>query len=222
MKLTSLRDLPRHPQVRRMLAKRQAAPRPAPASGLSEEDLFHQAMRGVKPLATGGPQVPKAPPPAPKERRAKAFADLLAECGDFDIELSREYLHGRVRDLDPRIFQRLRAGQMSVEAHLDLHGMNRRQARLAVAEFVRSCFLQGMRCVLLVPGRGKNSEGGTGVLREELSLWLTQAPLKRVVLCFATAQPRHGGAGAVYVLLRQLRKGTGRIIWDELLADLDG
>jgi hypothetical protein len=32
----------------------------------------------------------------------------------------------------------------------------------------------------------------------------------------------HGGAGAVYVLLRQLRKGRGKIIWDELLLDVDG
>ncbi len=221
MKLKSLRDLPKHPHVRLLLAKRQH-PEPRSVARPSEEELFHQAMRGVTPLSQSGPQVPKTPPPAPKERRTKAFADLLAECEDFDIELSREYLRGQVRDLDPRIFQQLRSGQMSIEAHLDLHGMNRRQARLAVAEFLRSCFLQGMRCVLLIPGRGKNSEGGAGILREELSLWLTQAPLKRVVLCFATAQPRHGGAGAVYVLLRQLRKGKGKIIWDELLVDLDG
>ncbi|MEJ5243159.1 MAG: Smr/MutS family protein [Desulfomicrobiaceae bacterium] len=222
MKFTSFRDLSRHPRMRLLLAQRETKAKRSHAAAPSEDDLFHQAMRGVTPLSQSGPQVPKSPPPAPKERRRKAFADLLAENGDFDVELTHEYLHGKVHDLDPRVFRQLRSGQMSIEAHLDLHGMNRRQAKLAVAEFLRACFLQGMRCVLLVPGRGKNSEGGTSVLREELSLWLTQAPLKRIVLCFATAQPRHGGAGAVYVLLRQLRKGRGKIIWDELLLDVDG
>jgi DNA-nicking Smr family endonuclease len=219
MKLTALRDLPRHPRVRQMVAQRTAKPAP---SSPSEEDLFHHAMRGVTPIPQKGPDIPASPPSVPRERRRKAFADLLAEHHDFDIELSREYLHGKVRDLDPRIFRQLRSGAMSVEAHLDLHGMNRRQAKLAVTEFVRSCFLQGMRCILVVPGRGKNSEGGSGVLREELILWLTQAPLKRVVLCFATAQPHHGGAGAVYVLLRQYRKGRGKIIWDDLACDVHG
>ena len=198
MKFTSFRDLCRHPQLRLRLAQRKAK---RSRAAISEEDLFHQAMHGVTPLSQSGPQIPKSPAPVPKERRRKAFADLLAENSDFDIELTHEYLHGKAHDLDPRIFQQLRSGQMSIEAHLDLHGM---------------------RCVLVVPGRGKNSEGGASVLREELSLWLTQAPLKRIVLCFATAQPRHGGAGAVYVLLRQLRKGKGKIIWDELLRDVDG
>ena len=143
MKFTSFRDLSRHPRMRLLLAQRETKAKRSHAAAPSEDDLFHQAMRGVTPLSQSGPQVPKSPPPAPKERRRKAFADLLAENGDFDVELTHEYLHGKVHDLDPRVFRQLRSGQMSIEAHLDLHGMNRRQAKLAVAEFLRACFLQG-------------------------------------------------------------------------------
>jgi DNA-nicking Smr family endonuclease len=63
---------------------------------------------------------------------------------------------------------------------------------------------------------------GQGVLRQELTNWLTQAPLKRIVLAFTTAQPKHGGSGAVYLLLRQVRKDQGRIVWENIFTDLDG
>ena len=48
-------------------------------------------------------------------------------------------------------------------------------------------------------------------LEEELKAWLTRDPLKRVVLAFATALPRHGGAGALYVLLRKFKKSKGKV-----------
>ncbi len=60
------------------------------------------------------------------------------------------------------------------------------------------------------------------MLRQELTAWLTKAPLKRVVLAFTTAQPRHGGSGAVYLLLRQARKDRGKIAWEDVFVDLDG
>jgi len=38
--------------------------------------------------------------------------------------------------------------------------------------------------------------------------------LKRVVLAFSTAIPKHGGAGAVYVLLRKYKRSRGKILWE--------
>jgi len=51
------------------------------------------------------------------------------------------------------------------------------------------------------------------VLRERLQAWLTRDPFKRIVLAFCTALPKHGGAGALYVLLRK-RKKDGKINWE--------
>lgn len=47
-------------------------------------------------------------------------------------------------------------------------------------------------------------------------------PLKRIVLAFTTALPRHGGSGAVYLLLRQARKERGKIFWEDVFVDVDG
>ncbi len=46
---------------------------------------------------------------------------------------------------------------------------------------------------------------GTGVLKSAVPRWLAEPELRRQVLATAAAQPRHGGAGAAYVLLRRRR-----------------
>jgi DNA-nicking Smr family endonuclease len=77
-----------------------------------------------------------------------------------------------------------------------------------------------MRALLLIPGRGKNSPDGVAVLRERVQAWLTQDPLKRVVLAFCTARPVDGGPGSLYVLLRKYRK-KGKVLWERCPVDLD-
>jgi DNA-nicking Smr family endonuclease len=59
------------------------------------------------------------------------------------------------------------------------------------------------------------------VLKEELKTWLTRDPLKRVVLAFVTALPRHGGAGALYVLLRKYKKIKGKVRWENFWDSLE-
>lgn len=189
----------------------------------SEEELFLHALGDVEPLSKKGRDIAGTPrpreivPPAPP-----SFARLLEENIEFEMEYTHEFMTGQVRGLDAKIFRKLRNGEFSVQGHLDLHGMNSDQARIAVMDFLRRSYMEGKRCVLLIPGRGRNSPLGQGVLRQELTNWLTQGPLKRVVLAFTTALPRHGGSGAVYLLLRQVRKDQGKIAWENVFTDLDG
>lgn len=222
------KSLEKDPGLKARMKKRRkpAATAPAPAEGpreKSEDELFLHAFSDVVPLNKGGrdvapaaaaPQAVPAPPPT--------FARLLDENIEFEMDYSHEFITGQIRGLDPKIFRKLKGGEFSVQAHLDLHGMNADQAKLAVLDFLRRCYMEGKRCVLLIPGRGRNSPLGQGVLRQELTAWLTQAPLKRVVLAFTTALPKHGGSGAVYLLLRQVRKDRGKIAWEEVFVDLDG
>ena len=197
-----------------------AASKPTAPAEMDSSDFF-RAMNGVAPLdrekSKGRDIRPVAPPPAPPSRadeEATALAalhDLVEGRVEFTLEYSDEYVQGFVTDLDPKIYRQLRAGQYSPEAHLDLHGFNTEQAMLTLLQFVREHYLAGKRCLLVIPGRGANSPGGVAVLKEELKAWLTRDPLKRVVLAFATALPRHGGAGALYVLLRKFKKSKGKV-----------
>jgi len=197
----------------------QGPPKTAPPS---EDELFSRAMQDVAPLHGKGREV--APPPLRSSRSVtpatnNSFRELLEKSIEFDLESTHEYIQGYIRGLDQKTFRKLKAGSFSVEAHLDLHGHTLDQARISFLDFMRDTYLQGIRCVLLIPGRGKNSPLGTGILRQGVQSWLTRDPVKRIVLAFCTAQPRHGGAGAVYVLLRKNKKGQGKIFWDKILFD---
>ena len=94
--------------------------------------------------------------------------------------------------LQDKLLRRLRQGKIRIECQLDLHGMKWSEAAEALEEFLNGCQSRGYRCVLMIPGKGQ-------VLKARLSELLR---FRKEVLAFSTAQPRHGGAGALYVLLK--------------------
>jgi DNA-nicking Smr family endonuclease len=193
-----------------------------PESDPEAEEIFMAAMQGVQRMdGVSGRKVPPAVAPAPaqplEEDTANGLDRFMRGDIEFELEYTDEFMYGYVRGLDIKIFQRLKAGSLSVAAHLDLHGMTSDQARDSLLFFIRESYLQGHRCVLLVTGRGRNSPGGRPILRTEAESWLTKEPLRRAVLAFCTAQPKHGGAGALYVLLRKQRKTEGKVRWDKMI-----
>ncbi len=101
------------------------------------------------------------------------------------------------------LLRRLRQGNFAVQAHLDLHGMTRQEARPLVESFIVDARARRRRCVLIVHGRGLNSKDQIPVLKESLRVWLAKGRIGRSVLAFCSARPSDGGAGAVYVLLRK-------------------
>ena len=186
-----------------------------------EAAAFLTAMGSVSPLSGGGRDVVPAPEPGtPPPHDDTSLQDFLDGKLEFALSFTDEYLEGHVVGLDQMILNKLRAGGLSPEAHLDLHGLNAMQAFEALRGFFKGSWYKGLRTVLVVPGRGRNSPDGFGILREKLQSWLTQDPFKRVVLAFCTAQPHDGGPGSVYVLLRKYRR-KGRIYWERMPADSD-
>lgn len=105
--------------------------------------------------------------------------------------------------LDRRSAQRLKRGQMPIEAWLDLHGMTQAEAHCALHRFITASAQAGRRNLLVITGKGSSTEGG--VLRAAVPHWLAEDENRARVLAFTQAQPRHGGAGALYLLLRRRR-----------------
>ncbi len=205
--------------------EKKAAPKPEVVLEEPEdEEVFMSAMQGVQQIeGQGGRQVaPKAKLSTkttiidPEERAQKDLQRFLRGDVEFELEYTEDFMYGYVRGLDIKTFQQLKAGSLNVAAKLDLHGMTSDQAQESLLFFIRESYQQNHRCVLVVTGRGINSPGGQSVLKRETEGWLTLDPLKRVVLAFCTAQPIDGGAGAVYVLLRNPKKAQGQISWDKM------
>lgn len=185
------------------------APPGAPSAEASEQDLWTRAVQGTRPLdgrdKLVGPRQPRRPAGFrhPDLEALQALEALISGEAPFDIADTDEYVEGHVSGLDAGIVRRLRRGDYAVQGHLDLHGMTRQEARLAVDRFLRESRRRGHRCVLVVHGRGSHSRDQVPVLKEALRSWLATARFGRHVLAFATARPQDGGAGAVYLLLRR-------------------
>jgi DNA-nicking Smr family endonuclease len=193
-------------------AARAAEPAAPPRSTLSDEELFLREMQGTAPMPekrkadrVGGP----TPSAAPKKRVSEdaevlaELADLVAGDGAFDVSDSDEYIESIAPGVDRRLLKRLRSGDYAVQAHVDLHGLTRDEARTRVGKFIDESRRAGRRCVLIVHGRGLHSKDQIPVLKEAVRTWLERGAVARAVLAFATARPHDGGAGAVYVLLRR-------------------
>ena len=106
--------------------------------------------------------------------------------------------------LDRRTAQKLKRGQIPIEARLDLHGMTQAEAQIALNEAVGHSRALGNRCLLVITGKG-STRNQAGVLKKMVPRWLEAPVNQEHVLAVQTARPQHGGAGAVYVLLRKQR-----------------
>jgi DNA-nicking Smr family endonuclease len=201
---------PAEPRTRPAPAPAPPPRRSPPSEAEAEATLFRSAVGEVAPV-TRGPKVAASPPPAPAGTRVRTEDDevlehlalLVGGSGQFDLADSDEFIEGAITGLDRRIVKRLRAGEYAIQAHLDLHGMVRSEAKLALEQFILSSRRAGKRCVLIVHGRGLHSKDQIPVLKESVQVWLSRGRIAREVIAFATARPHDGGSGAVYVLLRR-------------------
>jgi DNA-nicking Smr family endonuclease len=155
----------------------------------------------VRPLGRRKRPVATAPIPEPVPR-PPAITAAAALPSSSRPAPTRELESGAAVDLDRRTMDRLARGRLRPEATLDLHGLTLPAAHRALGAFLARAQARGTRSVLVITGRGKLGEGA---IRAELPRWLNAPELRPRVLGFAVAQPRDGGAGAVYVLLRRLR-----------------
>jgi DNA-nicking Smr family endonuclease len=204
--------------------KRAPAPPPPrrPEPGVPEDDalLMHRLFSGVKPLDRSRERVSKQPiarsptvDAAVKQgtERAREDADAVHEHlrglveGRSRFEVSDDGMHveGRRVDVPVETVRNLRRGRMPIDGRLDLHGLTVPEARAQLELFLRTMRARSERCVLVIHGKGDHSPRGAGVLRGEISAWLSQGASSEHVAAFATAQRDDGGEGAVYILLRR-------------------
>ena len=129
------------------------------------------------------------PPPPPPAQRPPTLPPLVM---------------GQGAGVDKRRVQRLKRGQLDIEARLDLHGLTQKQAHARLDGFLAGAQDRGLRCVLVITGKGRVSQEG-GALRRLVPRWLNGPPCRERVLTMSQAQPKDGGGGAIYLLLKRRR-----------------
>ncbi len=173
----------------------------------NELELFRQAVGDVKPVEDGRIEKnPGKPPPHPCkliEDEQQALQDSLSEAYDPTEIQPGDTLSYKREGIQNREFRKLRTGEYSIQSELDLHGYTVESARVALFEFLRKAQERGHRAVRIIHGKGHRSSNKGPVLKTMVNRWLRQCD---PVLAFHSAQPRDGGTGAVYVLLKRLSK----------------
>ncbi len=173
---------------------------------------FLEAMSDVTPLPgtqgkimrlPGPNTTPAHPAPDDMQEAMTYLQDLVKGSRELDITFSDEYVEGSVKGLSRKLMNGLKNGQFPVQDYIDLHGFTKQEAESKVRDFLIHSYRLGLRCVLIVHGRGLNSPDSFPVLKERLPVWLGRGFVRKIVLAFATAKPYDGGTGAMYVLLRK-------------------
>ena len=167
-----------------------------------EESLFLAEMGGVTPLKPDNKIKLKKKPEKPFRQHHDedhnyaiddvfSSAEIIGDCPDI-LSFSRS-------GLQHKVLKKLRQGKHPIEHALDLHGLTVEQARGELLEFLGECEAAGVRHAIIVHGKGFRSKDKP-VIKPMVNRWLRAAD---IVLAFHTAQPKDGGSGAVYVLLRK-------------------
>ncbi|MCW1428761.1 Smr/MutS family protein [Novosphingobium sp. JCM 18896] len=140
------------------------------------------------PLRAGGP------PPRAGEDRKPATAQLYRPT--FDKQ-----------GLDAGWDRRLSRGLVPPDFTLDLHGATLDAAYSRLDHGLTLALAQGARLVLLVTGRERPSEDrrSRGAIRRKFMDWLAAGSHASRIAAIRPAHQRHGGAGAVYIVLKRVR-----------------
>jgi DNA-nicking Smr family endonuclease len=178
----------------------------------SDQDVWRTFTKDVAPLAGRAPKRPMRAPatPAPVAKPVRPASQRVAPAPAPAIKPALpELMPGAAPGVDRRTAERLRRGEIAIDLTLDLHGYTLVEAHRALALAVERAAAAGERCILVITGHGERSGGGRGALRDALPRWLNESSLRPRVLAVQPAQPKHGGRGAFYVLLKRKREHLG-------------
>lgn len=174
-----------------------------------DQALFRQLVADAQPLAqqkTEPYRRRRAPVPLPQP--AYLRQDPLADGAVLENELETgDFLEFSRPGVQLRLLQELKRGELGVQFEVDLHGLTIAYAQELLDQFLTECSRRGVRTALVIHGKGRGSEEGQPVLKRKVNYWLR---LRDEVLAFCSATRRHGGTGALYLLLRNPRKLRAR------------
>lgn len=171
----------------RPIAKRRLKSPPPPAGDGGQQPPDGKA--GLAPKIKGRIPPPRTPESIPVSAQ-KPLADSLD--GGWD--------------------RRIRRGGTEPERTIDLHGHTLLTAHRALDIALDDALRDGIRVLLIITGkppresdRGADGRAKRGLIRASIGDWLTVSRHARRIAAVRNAHPKHGGTGALYVILRRDR-----------------
>ena len=165
-------------------------PRAAPAR--AEETAAQGEIEAPPAIRRARPQPPATPAPAPTVDRGRT-PPLSAD-----------------RGLDTSWERKLARAAVEPDFTLDLHGHTLDQAHQRLDMGLGQAKAMGARLVLLITGKPRPAEAADrgarrGAIRAKVLDWLAAGPHRSDIAAIRKAHRRHGGEGALYLILKRRR-----------------
>ncbi len=155
------------------------------------EEVAPPQARVVAPKIAAKRVAEKSLPPPPRPGEARRPLDNHTLDASWDRKLSR--------------------GLVAPDFTLDLHGHTLDSAHARLDHGLTQALAQGARLLLLITGRPRPASDHAargerrGAIRAKFLDWLAAGSHASRIAAVRPAHPRHGGAGAVYVVLKRVR-----------------
>jgi DNA-nicking Smr family endonuclease len=167
-----------------------------------EAALWRRVVDSVTPMHGPLPEV--APPSEQEEQGDTNFLDKMYVSPRPAPAQARKPAPGTT--LDASWDRRLARGLVQPDRSLDLHGHNLATAYDLLGRKLGEAVAEGARVLLLITGKPPTKERtGRGAIRAAVGDWLAASPHAGDIAAVRNASPRHGGAGALYIVLRRRR-----------------
>lgn len=184
-----------------------------PPRGLSADEaaLWHRLAATVTPLTPHRPITPfpvhpgEAPASAPVRVKGRVPPPLPAPAAPPPAPRPLDR-HGLDGSWDKKL---ARAG-LDPDFTLDLHGHGLDAAHARLDHGLAQAAALGARVVLVIAGKPRPAEAADrgdrrGAIRAKLLDWLAAGPHAARIAAVRPAHRKHGGAGALYIVLRRPR-----------------
>ncbi|MCJ2180386.1 Smr/MutS family protein [Novosphingobium album (ex Hu et al. 2023)] len=190
--------------------------RPGRRLSKEEAEMWAQVARTVSPLHPHRPDAPVPPKltagqpagkvvsPAPKKIKGRVPPPLVPSAPPLRAR-GEAQLH-----LDGSWEKRIAKGALVPDFSLDLHGSNLEQAYSRLMHGLTQAKALGARVVLVVTGKPRAGDAmdrseRRGAIRAKISDWLAASEHAPDIVAVRGAHRRHGGQGALYLVLRRRR-----------------
>jgi DNA-nicking Smr family endonuclease len=176
-----------------------------------EQALWQALAKTVRPMRRAvpapvrtKPEEAAAPLPVVKEARVRGRVPAARR-----VDLPVPARPAPVPVLDSSWEKQIRGGRLVPDISIDLHGLTLAAAHLRLDRLLADATIYGWRVLLVVTGKPRatrplpGESGKRGAIRAEIGDWLARSSQASRIASVRSAHPRHGGDGALYIILRR-------------------
>lgn len=176
-----------------------------------EKALWGRVMASVKPLHPAPQSVVKSPSKVISARQSPVIIGKVTSPHKPQIRQTgketKQTIGAKMATLDGSWDRAIGKGVIIPDVSIDLHGQGLSHAYARLDGALEQAIAHGARVILLVTGKARShdrtSGEGRGAIASVVHDWLAASRHARWIAAVRGAHPRHGGAGALYIVLKR-------------------